>query len=689
MSLPYVTGKLWLFAMLALELLAVSSEINAADGPGDAVLADYFVRRTDALTAATVTKLQSREWEKSRGESRRQLAEMLGLDPLPEKTPLQAVVTGKRERDGIRVENLHFQALPGLYVTGNLYLPATDQPAPAILYVCGHSLVKKDGISYGNKTAYQHHGAWFAQNGYVCLVIDTLQMGEIEGIHHGTYNKGMWWWPCRGYTSAGVEAWNSIRAVDYLQSRPEVDPQRIGVTGRSGGGAYSWWVAALDDRIKAAVPVAGITSLRNHVVDGCVAGHCDCMFPVNTYQWDFPEVVALVAPRPLLISNTDKDTIFPLDGVVEVHRTARKLYEFAGVPSNYGLQICEGPHKDTQELRVHALVWMNRFLRKEEPDIRNAAEKLFEPAELKVFETLPTDQKNTTIHETFVPAAALSPPTDAADWKRQTVAWRAALANHVFRAWPAQPESLDVTTAWQRAVAGLQWTACDFTSQTPYRLRMFLLHRPGLAAGQTQSVRVEVLDQVGYEQLSAMYPVEPGQPPLAREPSPSEKILAESNDVTVYLVPRGVGPTEWSRDERKRTQIRRRFVLLGETDDGMRIWDIRRGLQALAKLPICAERPLTLCGELEAATWATYASLNEPTVKSLQLTNPPRSHRDGPVLLNILRFLDFPAAVALAGETAQVKLIDTRPNADSAWAFPVTVAKTVEGVRFSVFGNSN
>ena len=68
---------------------------------------------------------------------------------------------------------------------------------------------------------------------------------------------------------------------------------RIGVTGRSGGGAYSWWIATLDERIKAAAPVAGITDLQNHVVDGVAEGHCDCMFQVNTYRWDFAQVAAL------------------------------------------------------------------------------------------------------------------------------------------------------------------------------------------------------------------------------------------------------------------------------------------------------------------------------------------------------------------------------------------------------------
>src|SRR4030095_356548 len=113
--------------------------------------------------------------------------EMLGLDPLPPRDELRATVTGTLEDEAFRVEKLHFQSLPGLYVTANLYLPKqASAPVPAILYVCGHSVVKTTGVSYGNKTAYQHHAVWFARHGYACLVLDTLQLGEIEGVHHGT-----------------------------------------------------------------------------------------------------------------------------------------------------------------------------------------------------------------------------------------------------------------------------------------------------------------------------------------------------------------------------------------------------------------------------------------------------------------------------------------------------------------------
>src|SRR5262249_56125773 len=101
--------------------------------------------------------------------------------------------------------------------------------------------------------------------------------------------------------------------------RPEIDAERIGVTGRSGGGAYSWWITAIDERIKVSVPVAGITDLENHVVDGCVEGHCDCMFMVHTYRWDYPMVAALAAPRPLPTSNRHHHPISPPQALLLLH----------------------------------------------------------------------------------------------------------------------------------------------------------------------------------------------------------------------------------------------------------------------------------------------------------------------------------------------------------------------------------
>ena len=140
---------------------------------GDAVIESHLTLEAARLSEHIHEGAESKEeWEAKRPELKREFLDMLGLWPLPDRTPLNAKITGKLERDGYRVENVHFQSQPGLYVTGNLYLPAKiDGRLPAVLYVCGHSGKGRDG----NKTAYQHHGQWFATHGYVCLIVDTLQ----------------------------------------------------------------------------------------------------------------------------------------------------------------------------------------------------------------------------------------------------------------------------------------------------------------------------------------------------------------------------------------------------------------------------------------------------------------------------------------------------------------------------------
>jgi len=226
-----------IFLLSALFLIPEISAQNPSPWDFDQQLQNYFVAETQRIESATAAELVAiDDWEAYREQACTELLDMLGLHPLPERTPLQAVVTGTTEHEEFRVEKVHFQASPGLYVTGNLYVPknATGK-MPAILYVCGHANVVENGISYGAKVNYHHHAAWFARHGYVCLIIDTLQLGEIEGIHHGLYRYDRWWWLSRGYTPAGVEAWFAIRSIDYLVSRPEVDPNRIGMTGRSGG----------------------------------------------------------------------------------------------------------------------------------------------------------------------------------------------------------------------------------------------------------------------------------------------------------------------------------------------------------------------------------------------------------------------------------------------------------------------
>jgi dienelactone hydrolase len=683
-------GVTFALTMLAIALLSpltalpAASETNVA--AGNRMPGDYFQSETLTLNERCLTDIKTLDdWTSRRGKYRQQLLEMLGLSPFPEKSDLKPVVTGKVEAGSFVVEKLHFQSLPGLYVTANLYLPKSlSKPAPTILYVCGHGPVIKDGVSYGNKVSYQHHGAWFAQNGYVCLIIDTLQLGEIQGLHHGTYRENMWWWNSRGYTPAGVEAWNGIRALDYLSTRPEVDTNRFGITGRSGGGAYSWTIAALDDRIQVAAPVAGITDLQNHVVDGTVEGHCDCMFFVNTYRWDYPQLAAMVAPRPLLIGNSDKDTIFPLDGVVRLHSKVRHLYGLYGASTNLGLLITEGPHHDTQDLQVPVLRWFNRFLKREDPLIETAAKKYFEPEQLKVFARLPADQRNTTIQETFVPPASLGvAPDSIAGWTVQRNEWLAALKQECFAGWPEKPGSLELKQIFSAEHHGVDLDAYEFASQPNVRLRLFLARRPQLK--RPERVVLVVQDEEDWQKWLAgmrhafaaeLDPENSETQNLSRaDPKQFEALrqaLMADNNVFVYLASRGIGPTAWGGDARKQTQIRRRFMLLGETLDSARVWDIRRAVQAVRSFRSFRGAPLSVEAHHDLAVDALYASLFEKGISSLDLRRLPSSHRDGPDYLNILRVLDIPQATAMAAERSHVRLSETDLK---SWEYPISVSQ--------------
>jgi len=235
------------------------------DQPGDKMIQEYLSHVTEDINGKFLENVESVEdWKKLRPKYKEEYFHMLGLWPMPQKTPLKATITGTLQSGNYIVDMLHYQSRPRLYVTANLYRPkniAEGQRLPAVLYVCGHSPRGRNG----NKTAFQSHGIWFARHGYICLVLDTLQLGEIASVHHGTYREGRWWWHSRGYTPAGVECLNGIRGIDYLLSREDVDPQRIAVTGISGGGAATFWIAAADERAKVSVPVSGMADLMSYV----------------------------------------------------------------------------------------------------------------------------------------------------------------------------------------------------------------------------------------------------------------------------------------------------------------------------------------------------------------------------------------------------------------------------------------
>lgn len=435
----------WSLALLMLAgLVSVSFAADpfpANPLPGDRTIQSWLDAEVKRLETGFQERTKSKEtWEGKRAETRQQFLDMLGLWPLPEKTPLKATVTGTIDHAGVTIEKLHYQSRPGLYVTANLYRPtkATGKKLPAILYVCGHSNRGRDG----NKTAFQDHGLWFANHGYVCLIVDTLQLGEVAGKHHGTYNLDRFWWQSRGYTSAGVECWNGIRGIDYLVSRPDVDAAKIGVTGISGGGATTVWVAAADERVRVAVPVSGMSDLESYVSHRVINGHCDCMFAINYPRWEWTTILALHAPKPLLFANSDNDAIFPMDGNRRIVARLRGLYEMLGSKDLVDEHVSPGGHDYRPDLRLAIFRFFQKHLNQDTSPIADDRYPAIDGKALRVFTTdadLPRDAINDRADEVFVPKATVTLPKaeDYATWRTGMLT---KLKERSFRGLPSRPE---------------------------------------------------------------------------------------------------------------------------------------------------------------------------------------------------------------------------------------------------------
>jgi dienelactone hydrolase len=596
--------------------------------PGDEMIQEYLKHQTQETHETFPQDIASLEhWKGVRDRYRQEYLYMLGLWPEPAKSPLQATITGTLQGDGYIVDLLHYQSMPRLYVTANLYRPSNvekGQRLPAVLYVCGHSNAGRNG----NKAPYQAHGIWFARHGYVCLVLDTLQLGEIAAIHHGTYREGRWWWHSRGYTSAGVECLNGIRGIDYLLGRPDVDPERIAVTGISGGGAATFWIAAADERVKVAVPVSGMADLPSYVSNRVINGHCDCMFLYNTFRWPWTRIASLIAPRPMLFTNSDQDAIFPMDANQRVINRLERLYSLYGAGDLVDSFVSIGGHAYRQDIRQAAYRFINMHLQNDpriitdsEVDLVTGPENKRQypiPAEkLRVFpqdSDVPKDELNTTIDRHFVPMAKVEPPKQG-----EYETWRAPILAELRRvAFGYFPERIPPA----------QGDGERLTSE------------PGIRVG----LRLALDSPVGRRLQSAVLFVE-NPDPGARSADRLED-LRQWGDVVYACTPRGVGPTRWTQKSPP-NYVERSHVLLGRTVDAGRVWDVIAAARHLhARYP---DRRISVAGEGSAAVLAAYAALLEPQIAGVIAISPPVTHMnpDAPQFLNVLRVCDIPDVLGM------------------------------------------
>lgn len=285
--------------------------------------------------------------------------------PWPEKTPLNPRVSGIVERDAYQIEKVVFESRPQFFVTGNLYVPKGKKfPLPGVVGSCGHSANGKAG------DAYQSFAQGLARQGYVVLIFDPIGQGERLQYpdEHGKSHVGV---GVSEHLLAGNQqflvgdffgswrAWDGIRALDYLLSRPEVDPQHVGITGNSGGGTMTTWLAGVEPRWTMAAPSCFVTTFRRNLENELPADTEQCPPNVLSFGLDHADFLAALAPKPVIILAQEKD-YFDARGSEESFARLKQLYALLGAPENVRLFVGPREHGYGVENREAMYGWFHR-----------------------------------------------------------------------------------------------------------------------------------------------------------------------------------------------------------------------------------------------------------------------------------------------------------------------------------------
>jgi hypothetical protein len=305
------------------------------------------VKHTD--TVFTMPEFASREeWETYASQLRKRILIGCGLFPLPERTPLKSSITGRIVHDDYTVEKVSIEARPGFLVTGNLYRPAGKGPFPGVANPHGHW---KDG-RLANEALGSVPGRCItlARMGMVAFSYDMIGYNDSLQFEHrfGGPNEKLW-----GISPFAMQLWSSIRAVDFLQSLPDVDPERIGCTGASGGGTQTFALTTIEPRVKAAAPV---NMISHSMQGGCLCENAPILRLDNSNM----EIGALMAPRPLLMVSATGDWTRETPRVE--YPAIRSIYALYGAQDKLDTVLIDAPHNYNQPSREAVYRFFGKWL---------------------------------------------------------------------------------------------------------------------------------------------------------------------------------------------------------------------------------------------------------------------------------------------------------------------------------------
>lgn len=368
------------------------------------------------------------EWEKQSAALRGSLAAAWGEFPATHAA-LEPRVLGELRREGYRVEKLVFQTRPGVWMTANAYVPDKPGRHPAVLAVHGHwPGAKQDRV-------VQARCIGLVKQGFFVLAVDAFGAGERAvgkalGEYHGDTTAATLL-PV-GLPLSGLQVYENMRAVDYLRTRAEVDPARIGITGASGGGNQTMYAGAWDKRLSAVVPVCSVGNYPAYLGRAC------CMCEVVPGALSFADewaVLGLAAPRGLLVINATQDSpVFSAEAARVTMEPLEKLYALAGKPEQVRHATFESKHDYNQPMREAMYGWMTRHLKGEgeAAPLPEPAHKTENPEDLRCYPGTTRPDDFVTIPR-FAAAegrrlvATRRAPASAAAWRVEAREWQAGL----------------------------------------------------------------------------------------------------------------------------------------------------------------------------------------------------------------------------------------------------------------------
>jgi dienelactone hydrolase len=327
-------GPAW--AKFALGTLLAAGSISAAVPDTDARNTEFAGFKTHFTMPEYTSRKQ---WEARKDHLRRQILSAAGLLPLPARTPLRPSVVRRFEYPDYAIEAVLIETLPGFYLGGNLYLPVGKKgPFPGVLVPHGHW--KRGRLEDLPSYSVPALGINLARQGYVAFAYDMVGYNDTQQTSHsfGGWDEELW-----SFSPMGLQLWNSMRALDYLQSLPDVDGRRIAVTGASGGGSQTFLLAAVDDRVGYAAPV--------NMVSAYMQGGDPCeeapSLRLDTFN---VEIAAMMAPRPMLVVSSTRD--WTRHTPSEEFPAIQRIYALYGVPQNVESVQIDAEHNYNRQSRT-------------------------------------------------------------------------------------------------------------------------------------------------------------------------------------------------------------------------------------------------------------------------------------------------------------------------------------------------